>query len=209
MIMDNSIIIVGAGGHAKVVISTAIECGINVSLIIDDDHLKWGKEIYGIRIDGPISKFANIKYKAVMAIGDNRTRKNIVDILNEFQWVTLINPKTYVHPSSNIGKGTVVFAGSIIQPDVNIGEHCIINTGATVDHDCKIEDFVHIAPGVNVAGGVTIGKGVFMGIGSKVVIGKYIGSWSTVGAGSVVINDVPDGVVVAGVPARIIKEKGR
>ncbi|MCX8022727.1 MAG: acetyltransferase [Syntrophorhabdaceae bacterium] len=204
--MDDGIVVVGAGGHAKVVIGTAIECGLKVSFILDDNPTKWGKEIFSTEIKGPISKFSKEKYPAIMAIGDNRTRKRIVETLEQFQWITIIHPSSYVHPSSKIGVGTVVFAGSIIQPDVRIGEHCIINTGATVDHDCVIGNFVHIAPGVNIAGGVTIEDGVFMGIGSKVVIGKKIGEWSIVGAGGVVVEDIPPEVIAKGLPAKPTKK---
>ncbi|HPP06011.1 MAG TPA: acetyltransferase [Syntrophorhabdaceae bacterium] len=199
------IIIIGAGGHSKVVIATALECGFNINSILDDDPLKWGKYIMGFKINGPILSYSDSTNNAVMAIGDNKTRKDLVKKLDKFNWVTLIHPHAYIHPSSKIGKGTVVFAGSIIQPDVNLGEHCIVNTGATIDHDCTIENFVHIAPGVNIAGGAYIGEGAFLGIGSKVIGLKTIGKWSIVGAGGIVTEDIPSRVAVKGVPARIYK----
>lgn len=202
---DDQLTIVGAGGHSKVVISTAIECGKEVSIILDDDESKWGKELFGIKIQGPIAAFRDKEGQAVMAIGDNMTRKRISDSFKRISWLTLIHPTAYVHYSALIGEGTVIFAGSIIQPDVRIGGHCIINTGATIDHDCRIDDFVHIGPGVNIAGGVIMGEGVFMGIGSKVIIGKTIGEWSVVGAGGVVVADIPSYSKATGIPAKVIK----
>jgi len=93
-----------------------------------------------------------------------------------------------------------------VQPDVIIGKHVIINTCASVDHDCKLEDFVHIAPCVHLAGGVLVGEGSLLGVGSSVIPYRRIGKWSIVGAGSVIVNDIPDHVTVVGVPAKLIKQ---
>lgn len=200
------IVIIGAGGHAKVVIATALDCGYKIIFVLDDDPLKWGKKIMGFEIKGPIIAYDGYDYNAVLAIGDNKIRKKLAEKLNKCKWIKLIHPQTYIHPSCSIGKGTVVFAGSILQPDVSLGEHCIVNTGATVDHDCIIEDFVHIAPGVNIAGGVFIGEGSFLGIGSKVIGNKKIGQWSIVGAGGIVTENIPSYVAVKGIPAKIYKK---
>ncbi|MCX7817486.1 MAG: acetyltransferase [Syntrophales bacterium] len=201
--MREEIIVVGGGGHAKVVIATALECGINVSIIVDDDPSKWGQNIFGIKIHGPILSVKEIRSPAIMAIGNNRTRENLVKELENLQWISIIHPRAYVHRTAKVGKGTIIFAGSVIQPDARIGDHCIINTGSTVDHDCSVGDFCHLAPGTHIAGGVTIGRGVFLGVGAKVVVGKKIGDWSIIGAGAVVLEDLPDRVMAAGVPAKI------
>ncbi len=202
------IIVAGAGGHAKVVVSTLVQAGLNVEAVLDDDRDKWGKSVLGIRILGPLSLMNEIGSSiAVLAIGDNRMRREIAGRFSGKEWLTALHPWAYVDQTAQIGEGTVVFAGAVIQPDVVIGQHCIINSGATIDHDCVIGDFVHIAPGVNLAGGVKVGNGAFLGIGSAALIGLSVGPWTTVGAGSVIIRDLPAGVVAAGVPARIISQK--
>jgi sugar O-acyltransferase (sialic acid O-acetyltransferase NeuD family) len=200
----DEVVIIGAGGHAKVVISTLIESGLKVFGLLDDDKNKWGSKVLDIPIIGPLElvKTNNFK-KAVIGIGDNFLRKKLVECFkNDCEWITVIHPHSYVHPSVKIGEGTVIFAGTIIQPDAEIGKHVIINTGATVDHDCKIGDYVHLAPGVHLAGNITIDEGTFIGIGSSVIPGRSIGKWSVVGAGGVVINDIPPSSKVAGVPVR-------
>jgi len=199
-------IIIGAGGHAKVVAATALDLGIIIDGIYDDDPEKWGTSILGMPVLGPPSDMKKRgSLKAVLAIGDNATRKRFADSFNGCEWVTLIHPDAFVHPSVAVGKGTVIFAHAVIQPDAILGDHCIINTGATVDHDCTIGDFCHIAPGVNLAGDVRIGEGVFLGIGSSVIVGKNIGEWTTVGAGGVVTTDIPSHSVAVGIPARTLK----
>ena len=95
-------------------------------------------------------------------------------------------------------------AGVIIQPGVKIGRHCIVNTGSCIDHDCIIDDFAHIAPKCGLAGGVSIGEGSFIGIGSSIVPNRAIGKWSIVGAGSVVIKDIPGYSTSYGIPAKPI-----
>jgi len=211
MIVSEPVVVIGAGGHSKVVAATLIEAGFRVAFFLDDDEKKWGRTIFDIPITGPIDaiKKEEKKYKAIVAIGDNSLREKIVhNYSNYFDWISVIHPNAYVHSSVKIGKGSVIFAGAVIQPETIIGDHVIINTGATIDHDCKVYDFVHIAPGVNLAGGVTVQKGSFLGIGTKVIPGVKIGSWSIVGAGSVVINDIEAGVTAVGVPARVIKKLG-
>ena len=197
------VVVIGAGGHAKVVISTLSAVGYNVVAAFDDDLSKKGKQILGVEIVGSIDEVQTQScLRGVIAIGHNRTRAAIVKRLPFMQWVSVVHPQTFVDASVEIGEGTVIFAGAIIQPDAVIGEHVIINTSATVDHDCHLEDFVHIAPGSHLGGGVRLGRGCFLGIGSAVIPYRKVGAWATVGAGGIVVNDIPQNIVAVGVPAR-------
>ena len=201
--MDNSFFILGVGGHSRVVIDIAQNLGLDISGLYDDNPNTYGKEYNGIKVLGPINSI--VSGTAVIAIGNNQIRKNIVDQSSPINWKSLIHPSSYVSSNIEIGEGTVIMAGAIVQPGAKIGRHCIINTGACVDHDCIIEDFVHIGPNSALAGGVTVGEGTFVGIGSSLVPYVTIGKWSTIGAGSAVITDIPDNCMAAGVPALIKK----
>ena len=140
----------------------------------------------------------------IISIGDNHTRKKIANRLScEFE--KAIHPSSIISPSVNIDEGTVVMAGTIINADANIGKHCIINTGASIDHECVVGDYVHISPHATLCGNVHIDEGSWIGAGVTVVPGIHIGEWCEVKAGAVVIHDVPDNAVVAGVPAKVIK----
>lgn len=201
-ISHRSVVLIGAGGHAKVVISTLQAAGYSVEAIFDDGPEKWGHELMGAPIVGPISELADIGSRlALIAVGDNRARKSLAEQF-ALEWVGVVHPYAYLHPSVQIGPGTVVLAGAVIQPDTHIGSHVIVNTGATIDHDCKVRDYVHLAPGVHLAGGVRVGEGAFLGIGSVGAPGIEIGAWTTVGAGGIVVDNLPSHVVAVGIPAR-------
>lgn len=205
MNLDKGVIIIGAGGHAKVVISTLIASGIKVKIIYDDNPDKWGSSIFDIGIVGPLSSIGyDSEEQAITAIGDNRTRKDIVDRFPHLRWINVAHPTAYVHPTVHLGKGTVIFAKAVVQPDTFIGNHCIINTGATIDHDCRIGNYIHISPGTNLAGDVQLEDGVFCGIGGSIINGVTIGKWTTIGAGGVVTNDLPGYSLAVGVPAKVI-----
>ncbi|BBM72076.1 acetyltransferase [Rhodothermus marinus] len=199
-----SLFVIGAGGHAKVVVASLQDAGWTVDGILDDNSDKWGDRLLGVPILGPISVLHNhSNVRAIIAIGDNRTRKLLASNFPDIQWVTLIHPRAYVHPSVRLGDGTVVFAGAILQPFASVGKHAIVNTGAIVEHDCKIGDFVHVAPGCRLTGGVEIGEGTLVGTGACIIPGVQIGAWVTIGAGSVVVDNIPEGVIAYGVPAQV------
>lgn len=195
--------ILGTGGHAKVIIDAVILSGNAVSGLFDDDSEKWGSSFGNCQIKGAIDN--TITGLSVIAIGNNRIRKKIQTAISNAKWKTVIHPTAIIAEDVIIGEGTVIMAGAIIQAGTVIGAHCIINTGACIDHDCIIEDFVHIAPNCSLAGGIKIGEGTFVGIGSSIIQNKIVGSWTTVGAGSVVIQDIPDNCIAVGVPASLIK----
>lgn len=196
--------VLGGGGHAAVVISALREAGLSVAAVYDDDPRKWGTKLLGAPVIGAIrGALISENCRSVIGLGDNSKRREIADLIPCAEWVTVIHPKAYVHPSVCLGLGSVVFAGAIIQPGVRIGRHCIINTGATVDHHCDIADFCHVAPGCNLGGAATLGEGVFVGIGSAVIQNTKVGAWTTVGAGAAVVADLPDRAVAVGVPARV------
>jgi sugar O-acyltransferase (sialic acid O-acetyltransferase NeuD family) len=117
--------------------------------------------------------------------------------------MTVIDPTAVVDSTVRIGRGTVVLPGAVVQVDTTLGEHVIVNTCASVDHDCQIGNFVHLAPGVHLAGEVTVKIGSFVGIGAVAIQRIAVGAWTTVGAGAVVVRNLPDRVVAVGVPARI------
>jgi UDP-perosamine 4-acetyltransferase len=195
------VVVIGAGGHAKVVIATVRAAGGEVVAAYDDDQTRWGHSILGVSIDGPISPDAIGSSPAILAIGSNRARKAIAARV-EARWITVRHPDTTVHPSVSLGPGTIVFAGSVIQPDSTLGAHTIVNTASSIDHDCIVGDFVHVGPGVRLCGGVTVDEGVLLGVGAKVAPNVEIGPWSTAGAGAVCVVDVPGDKTVVGVPAR-------
>jgi len=199
--------VLGAGGHAKVMISICIEKEMKINGILDEDESKWNTEILGYPVIGNFQILENLKSNAIVGVGNNIIRHNIVRRFDDFvDWQTLIHSSAYVHPSVEIGKGSVIMAGAVIQPDVKIGNHVIINTSASVDHDCIIDDHVHIAPGAHLAGGVEVGEGSFLGISSSAVPYVRIGEWSVVGAGGVVVNNIASRKMAVGIPAKIKKE---
>lgn len=194
--------VLGAGGHAKVVLDTARKAGKTISCALDDDTEKHHSEFAGTMINGSISQDL-ISDTAVIAIGNNADRRRIDGVVSPVRWETLIHPSAVVANDVEIGEGAVIMAGAIIQPGARIGRHTIINTGACVDHDCRIGDFVHIAPNCSLAGEVVIDEGVELGIGSSVINRVSIGAWSVVGAGSTVTEDIPARSTAFGSPAKV------
>ncbi|PMQ01791.1 MAG: transferase [Dictyoglomus sp. NZ13-RE01] len=206
--MSKKVVIIGAGGHAKVVASTLLICGYNVIGFLDDDEKKIGTKLLDIPVIGNIEllKEGNFDF-SIIAIGDNSIRRKIYYLYKEYtNFVSIIHPFSYVHSSVEIGEGSVIFAGVVIQPDVRIGNNVIVNTSVSIDHDCVIGDFVHLAPGVHLAGGVIVEEGAFLGIGSSVIQYRKVGKWSILGAGGCVIKDIPEFTIAVGVPAIPVKE---
>jgi sugar O-acyltransferase (sialic acid O-acetyltransferase NeuD family) len=205
------VVVVGGGGHAKVVVATLRELGHEVVGVFDDNPQRQGGFVMAAPVLGPISAVSEGTYShAVIAIGDNRTRQRLarqIEASNpDLQWLTVIHPRAYVHPSAQIGLGTVLSINSVVEPECRIGAHVIVNSGATVAHDCVLGDFVHVAPGAHLAGGVQAGEGVFCGTASAAIPGVKIGEWTTLGAGGVAVRDLPPRVIAVGVPAKVRRE---
>ena len=193
--------VLGAGGHAKVLVATLQAAGIEVIGLFDDDRSRHGSEVLGVRVRGDVEDSLREKCPLVIGVGSNRARQALTQrIAGEF--ISVVHPRAVVHPSAKIGAGSVVFAGAVIQPDTVLGEHVIVNTSASLDHDCRIGKFAHVGPGVHVCGGVDIGEGALLGVGSAVIPGRRVGEWVVLGAGSVVTKDVEPGQTVVGVPAK-------
>lgn len=205
-----SIAIIGAGGHAKVVAEIAELLGWEAISLFDE---KW-PEIERLEqwpIVGDIDRLIQSinDYDAYfVAIGDNKTRKNIIERISQFDidLANLIHPQAVISQYASIGFGCVVMAGAVINPFSVLRTGVIINTSSTIDHDCVIESYTHISPGANLAGNVSCDQGCWVGIGSSVKQSVKIGSFSIIGAGSTVINDVESNDVVVGTPAKSIKK---
>lgn len=209
------IVLIGGGGHCKVVISILKKID-NFEIAGIVDNYKADSFINKIKTIGTDDDLKDI-YKSgihntlitVGSIKDNTKRYRLFNMAKEigYKFPVIISPEAIVDESVKIGEGTVIMPGSIINIDSSIGKNCIINTGAIIEHDCKIGDNCHIAPGVHISGAVNIGELSFLGIGVTIIQGIKIGKNVTIGAGSVVIKDIPDNVIAVGNPAKIIKSK--
>lgn len=195
------IYIYGAGGHGKVAFHTLTQSGKQVKAFIDDKARGY---LCGISIISPSEIQALYSHVIHFAIGNNAVRSCLqnewhnIGILSE----TAIHPHSTVYPSTTIGLGSLITAGSIIGPDTHLGDGCIVNHNAVVDHDCIIGDFCHIAPSATLGGGVTIGKQCLIGAGATILPYLTLGNNVTVGAGAVVTHNLPDNIIVIGCPAR-------
>jgi sugar O-acyltransferase (sialic acid O-acetyltransferase NeuD family) len=196
--MNKEFAIIGASGHAKVIIEIIKEAGGIVKEITDSNPAI--TELMGHAVTREMQSTAPV----VVAVGNNRIRKRIVSETNNL-FGKAIHPRANISTSVIVGEGTVVMAGATVNAEASIGKHCIINTNAAIDHECRIGDFVHISPGVSLAGNVTVDEGTHLGIGSSVIPGINIGKWVTIGAGASIVENIPDYAVVVGVPGKIIK----
>lgn len=197
-------LVYGAGGHAKVIISCILESGGIPYGIFDDDFGK--KEILHFPITGIYNPRIYPDKNLIIAIGENTSRRRLSTII-QHAFGKIIHATALVDNSVTIGEGTCVLHKVIIQADSVIGKHVIINTSASIDHDCIVADFAHISPGVVLAGGVSVGENTLIGVGSIVTPGLKIGRNCFVAAGSVVTQNIPDGAIVRGNPARIISRR--
>lgn len=211
--MQPRVLIWGASGHALVVSDILQACGGQVVGFIDDvNPSRQGASFCGATVLGGRDKLDPLLASGVrhilIAIGDCAVRLSLAEIAlgKGFQLATAVHPKAVISESASIGPGSVVAAGALINPGARIGANVIVNTGAGIDHECRIEEGAHIGPGARLGGRVTVGRGAWVGIGAIIKDGITVGSRSIVGAGAVVLNPVPDDVVVYGVPAKVIRK---
>ncbi|WP_445381935.1 acetyltransferase [Robiginitalea sp. IMCC43444] len=202
--------IYGAGGHSQVIRKVLELCGHQVSDTFDDKpegvHHAYSKTTIEGGVRGALASFPHTGDPVIIAVGNNRERAEIAQFLKS-DFEKAIHPSAIIAKSSQIGNGTVVFAGAIIQPNTSIGKHVIINTAASIDHDNIIGDYAHISPKAALCGHVEVGEGSHIGVGAVVIPKVRIGKWCTIGAGAVIIKDVPDYSTVVGNPGKIIKIK--
>ena len=204
------IIIIGAGGHASVIIDiieSMKNAGHELRIIGLLDDRKDITKFMGYKIldeinNAPLYNYNNIEF--VIAIGNNKVRKEIAERFNGLKYFTPIHPTALIGSNVNLKSGTVIMPKVVINANTYIGNHVIINSGAIVEHDNIIDDFAHISPGTTLCGGVTVGECTHIGANSTVIPCKKIGSNSVIGAGSTVVSDILSNIVAIGTPAKII-----
>lgn len=196
--MCKQVVIMGAGGHAKVVADIIKKSGDIVVGFLDD--FSQGEHIIGKIND--CKKFANCSF--VIAIGSNKVRQDIYREYSELDYYTAIHPKAVISESVTIGIGSVVMANAVINADAKIGMHSIINTSSVVEHDNIIGDYVHVSPGTVLCGTVTVGDSTHIGAGAVVRNNITICENCIIGCGACVVKDIIKPGAYVGVPAKEI-----
>lgn len=203
-------IILGAGGHAKVLIDSLRLQSIDLLGITDSDHNKKGQLLLNVPVmggDEEVMAYPVETTHLVNGVGSVRVNPRRRQLFEQFKnkgyrFASVVHPSAIIAADVVLSEGAQIMAGAVVQAGCHIGINTVINTGSVVDHDCHIGDHSHIASGATLSGGVSVGENAHVGTGATVIQGIKIGRDSIVAAGAVVIRDVPDGAVVAGVPAK-------
>ena len=214
---ERKVVILGAGGHAKVVLDSLQAQGITVDGVVDPELARtksvWrsvpvlGGDAYLLELDPQ-------RFWVVNGLGSlpgNDLRQKVFNKfkLAGFQFLSVVHPSTFIGSGVTLGEGAQIMAGSIIQADCQIGNNVIVNTGAKLDHDCTVGADVHIAPGVTISGDVVIEDSVHVGTGACVIQGVTIGCGAVIGAGTVVVKPVPEYSTLIGIKPRLTKCRER
>lgn len=205
--MTKDVIIIGAGGHAKVIADIIEKSGDNLIGFLDDNEEIQNKVIYNNKkVLGKTSDCLRYKDKVfIIGIGNNKVRKLINEQYN-LNWYTAIHPTAIIANNVEIGHGTAIMAGAIINPCTKIGNHCIINTKVSIDHDNNIENYVHISPGSTLCGTVTIEELNWICTGVTIINNIIIKKNNVIGAGTVVVKNIEENnKTYVGIPAKKLK----
>ncbi len=208
--LELPVIVIGGGGHAKVLISTLLLCRRNILGFVELNPA--ASPLLGISYlgsDAAVLPHAPGDVRLVNGVGSTGSTASRQDVYDRFThegycFATVIHPSAIVAPEVQIEDGVQIMAGAILQPGSCVGSNAIVNTGAIIDHDCVVGAHAHIAPGAVLSGGVRVYSGAHIGTGACIIQGVSIGAGSVVGAGAVVIKDVSPGVTTVGVPAKTI-----
>jgi sugar O-acyltransferase (sialic acid O-acetyltransferase NeuD family) len=214
MTVNDEIIVVGAGGHGRVVLDALLACGARVYGLLDPG-LAAGSEVMGVVVlggDHVLDSLASTRYRLANGLGANPStvaRASIHERLVRcgHRFATVIHPSAVVGRATELGDGSQIMARAVVQCGGRIGRNVVVNTAAALDHDVVIEDDAFIAPGAVLCGAVKLGRGAFIGAGAVLLPGVRIGANAVIAAGAVVCVEVPPGGVFSGVPARMHKKK--
>jgi sugar O-acyltransferase (sialic acid O-acetyltransferase NeuD family) len=207
---EKKLIIVGAGGHARVVIDAAENSGLRINGIIDINYKDQNESVLKYPVLGDFSVLNQFDPKEkviIVAIGDEHKRADYFYRIEKlgFDIATIIHPTATISKHATLGKGVFINTGVIINAKAVIGDNAIINTGAIVDHEVIIGKHSQVGPGAKIGGRVSIGDFTFIGIGACVIDKIKIGNNAVIGAGSVIVKDVESDSTVVGIPGKRIK----
>jgi sugar O-acyltransferase (sialic acid O-acetyltransferase NeuD family) len=204
------LILLGAGGHARVLIEALRQSGSAVSGFVTDEIETPSGNMAGMPRLGSDAELMTrprddvLLINGVGTVGDPRRRRIVFEKFHAagFAFATVLHPSAVLAADAALGEGAQIMAGALVQPGASIGANAIINTGAVIDHDTIVGNHVHVAPGACLSGNVVVGASTHIGAGATVIQGIRIGLDALVAAGSVVVEDIAAGAVVMGVPAR-------
>lgn len=209
------LVILGGGGHARVVIDAARSRpgAWTVVGVVDKGGPTEALAAMGVDHLGDDAAFLRVlettapgaRPSLVVGVGaDPAARRAIVDRYGTVaSWATIVHETAWVSPAATLAPGAVVLGGAMVNAGARIGPHAIVNTAAVIEHDADIGAFAHIGPAAALGGGARIGEGTLVGLGARVRDHVAVGTGAVVGMGAVVVASVPDGAVVMGVPARV------
>lgn len=209
--MHKNVVIIGAGGHAKVIADIIKKSGDKVVGFLDDNIPEETKIIDNCKILGKTRdcKFLQQDDKSlyfIIAIGNNYIRKNIYERYT-LNYYTAIHPSSVIGMEVTIGEGTVIMANTSINPNTKIGKCCIVNTGAILEHDNEIGDYVHVSPNATLCGTVNVGDFTHIGAGATIKNNINITEDCVIGAGAVVVKNIEEEGIYVGVPAERMEKK--
>jgi len=214
----SGVLIVGSSGHARVIVDIIERSGAHTILGFLDDAKAPGMVEIGYPILGGLADLSEIVRSQnpqgfLVAIGDNWNRgmaaEKVKEIAPLLPAIIAVHPGAEVARSACLGPGTAVMAGAVVSSNASVGSFCIVNTRASVDHDSHLDDFASIAPGATLAGNVRVGAYSAICLQACVAEKVRVGSHTVVGAGSVVLGDLPAGVIAFGTPARVVRSRSK
>lgn len=208
------ILVLGAGGHARVALDALEAAGTPADgVVTETGGTSSPLDVPVVASDADVLAMdpgSVVLVNGLGSTGSTSARRELFERFRAagFHFATVRHPSAVVSPRVRLGEGAHVMAGAVLQPGTSIGTNSIVNTGASVDHDCIVGDHVHIAPGATLSGGIRVGDGAHIGTGATLLQGVVVGDDAVIAAGAVVVRDVGVATTVAGVPARPLGREG-
>jgi UDP-perosamine 4-acetyltransferase len=208
--MSGLVVVLGAGGHAKVVIELIRSAGAyEVVALLDADITP--RRVLGVPVVGDDAELERLRREGIahafVALGGNSLRARVAADAHAlgYDLINAVSPSAVISPTARLGAGIAVMAGAAINAEAQVHDLAIVNTRAAIDHDCVLGEACHVGPGSALAGGVTVGREAFLGAGTVAIPGVSIGEGAVIGAGACIVKDIPPRVLALGVPARVVR----